>query len=328
MLTQSQLMQSQAITAMAQLPYSPTTCINSLQQTCQHVLKTTSIYSLQTDEDGQKRMDLNQAGHQFASNMSIIKDSPFMNGRMMHAKMSPFLEASSCFFNQSGLLFIPHNQELNQDFILSNIQLFNDSLLTRQYDEQVNHWNEQFNEGEQQYDQFIKKLKKGVKGCDMSEVVCILPLNQYMFSNVAFSSQSTFSESIDGEITRLICQSKENAVCGVLVKREITVNYQLICRYLVFTECQFINDPCSFTNLRFMEEVKRLVEPNSHNQVVLASNPLNGFLLSNRFVKKSSDFKEQMKRLKAYVVGTDKFIRVGGTHPTFKVLFSKFEVKQ
>ncbi|HGP3326457.1 hypothetical protein [Acinetobacter baumannii] len=328
MLTQSQLMQSQAITAMAQLPYSPTTCINSLQQTCQHVLKTTSIYSLQTDEDGQKRMDLNQAGHQFASNMSIIKDSPFMNGRMMHAKMSPFLEASSCFFNQSGLLFIPHNQELNQDFILSNIQLFNDSLLTRQYDEQVNHWNGQFNEGEQQYDQFIKKLKKGVKGCDMSEVVCILPLNQYMFSNVAFSSQSTFSESIDGEITRLICQSKENAVCGVLVKREITVNYQLICRYLVFTECQFINDPCSFTNLRFMEEVKRLVEPNSHNQVVLASNPLNGFLLSNRFVKKSSDFKEQMKRLKAYVVGTDKFIRVGGTHPTFKILFSKFEVKQ
>ncbi|MDC5459199.1 hypothetical protein OHW96_11370 [Acinetobacter baumannii] len=328
MLTQNQLIQSQAIAALAQLPYGPTTCINSLQQTCQQVLKTKSIYSLQTDEDGQKRMDLNQAGHQFPSNMSIIKDSPFTNGRMGHAKMSPFLEASSCFFNQSGLLSIPYNQELNQDFILKSIQYFNNSLLTREYDQQLNHWNEQFNEGEQQYDQFMKELKKGVKGCDMSEVVCIYPLNQYMFSNVAFSSQSTFSESIDGEITRLICQSKENAVCGVLVKREITVNYQLICRYLVFTECQFINDPCSFTNLQFMEEVKRLVEPNSHNQVVLASNPLNGFLLSNRFLKKSSDFKEQIKRLKAYVVGTDKLIRVGGVQPTFKVLFSKFEIKQ
>ncbi|MDC5203601.1 hypothetical protein OHW58_05510 [Acinetobacter baumannii] len=328
MLTQNQLIQSQAIAALAQLPYGPTTCINSLQQTCQQVLKTKSIYSLQTDEDGQKRMDLNQAGHQFPSNMSIIKDSPFTNGRMGHAKMSPFLEASSYFFNQSGLLSIPYNQELNQDFILKSIQYFNNSLLTREYDQQLNHWNEQFNEGEQQYDQFMKELKKGVKGCDMSEVVCIYPLNQYMFSNVAFSSQSTFSESIDGEITRLICQSKENAVCGVLVKREITVNYQLICRYLVFTECQFINDPCSFTNLQFMEEVKRLVEPNSHNQVVLASNPLNGFLLSNRFLKKSSDFKEQIKRLKAYVVGTDKLIRVGGVQPTFKVLFSKFEIKQ
>lgn len=324
MLTQNQLIQSQAIAAMAQLPYGPTTCINSLQQTCQQVLKIKSIYSLQTDEDGQKRMDLNQAGHQFASSMSIIKDSPFMNGRMMHAKMSPFLETSSCFFNQSGLLYIPPNQELNQDFILNSIQYLNNSLLTREYDQQLNHWNEQFNEGEQQYDQFMKELKKAVKGCDMSEVVCVYPLNQHLFSNVAFSSQSNFSESIDGEITRLICQSKENAVCGVLVKREITVNYQLICRYLVFTECQFINDPCSFTNLRFMEEVKRLVEPNSSNQVVLASNPLNGFLLSNRFIKKSSDFKEQMKRLKAYVVGTDKLIRVGGTHPTFKVLFSKF----
>ncbi|XZT90487.1 hypothetical protein ACT4Y5_07720 [Acinetobacter baumannii] len=328
MLTQNQLMESQAIAALAQLPYGPTTCIHSVQQTCQQVFKIKSIYSLQTDEDGQKRMDLNQAGHQFPSNMSIIKDSPFTNGRMEHAKMSPFLEASSCFFNQSGLLSIPYNQELNQDFILKSIQYFNNSLLTREYDQQLNHWNEQFDEGEQQYDQFMKDLKKTIKGYDMNEVVCILPLNQYMFSNVAFSSQSTFSESIDGEITRLICQSKENAVCGVLVKREITVNYQLICRYLVFTECQFINDPCSFINLRFMEEVKRLVEPNSHNQVVLASNPLNGFLLSNRFIKKSSDFKEQMKRLKAYVVGTDKFIRVGGTHPTFKILFSKFEVKQ
>ncbi|MDC5461055.1 hypothetical protein OHW92_03320 [Acinetobacter baumannii] len=328
MLTQNQLMESQAIAALAQLPYGPTTCIHSVQQTCQQVLKIKSIYSLQTDEDGQKRMDLNQAGHQFPSNMSIIKDSPFTNGRMGHAKMSPFLEASSCFFNQSGLLSIPYNQELNQDFILKSIQYFNNSLLTREYDQQLNHWNEQFDEGEQQYDQFMKKLKKGVKGCDMSELVCIYPLNQYMFSNVAFSSQSTFSESIDGEITRLICQSKENAVCGVLVKREITVNYQLICRYLVFTECQFINDPCSFTNLQFMEEVKRLVEPNSPNQVVLASNPLNGFLLSKRFIKKSSDFKEQMKRLKAYVVGTDKLIRVGGVQPTFKVLFSKFEIKQ
>lgn len=328
MLTQNQLMESQAIAAMAQLPYGPTTCINSLQQTFQKILKIKAIYSLQTDEDGQKRMDLNQAGHEFPSNISIIKNSPFTNGRMGHAKMHPFLETISCFFNQSGFLYIPPNQELNQDFILSSIQYLNNSLLTREYDQQLNQWNKQFDEGEQKFDQFKKGLNKAVKGYDISEVVCIYPLNPHLFCNVAFSSQSTFSESIDGEITRLICQSKENAVCGVLVKREITVNYQLICRYLVFTECQFINDPCSFTNLRFMEEVKRLGEPNSHNQVVLASNPLNGFLLSNRFVKKSSDFKEQMKRLKAYVVGTDKFIRVGGTHPTLKILFSKFEVKQ
>lgn len=251
-----------------------------------------------------------------------------MNGWMMHAKMHPFLEAISCFFNQSRLLYIQPNQELNQDFILNNIQLFNNSMLTRQYHQQLNQWDEQLDEGEQKFDQFIKELNKSVKGYDINEVICVYPLNQYIFSNIVFSSQSNFAESIDKEITRLICQNTENAVCGVLVKREINVNHQLICRFLVFTECQFINDPSSFTNLNFMEEVKRLVEPNSLNQVVLASNPLNGFLLSNRFIKKSSDYKEQMKRLKTYVVGTDKFIRVGGTHPTFKVLFSKFEVKQ
>ncbi len=107
MLTQNQLIESQANAAIAQLPYGPTTCINSLQQTFQKILKIKAIYSLQTDEDGQKRMGLNQAGQEFPSNISIIKDSPFTNGRMGHNKMSPFLEASSCFFNQSGLLFIP-----------------------------------------------------------------------------------------------------------------------------------------------------------------------------------------------------------------------------
>lgn len=324
MLTQSQLIQSQANAAVAQLPYGPTTCLNSINQTCQQLLKIKSIYSPQVDEDGQKRMYLNQAGHKLTSSMSIIKDSPYINGRMMHAKKHPFLEAISDFFNQSGFLYIPPNQELNENFILNKIQLFNNSLLTRQYDQQLNHWNKQFDEGEQQFNQFTKELNKAVKGYDMNEIVCIYPLNQHLFCNVAFSSQSNFAESIDEEITRLICQSTENAVCGVVVKREITVNYELICRFLVFTECQFINDPCSFTNVEFMEKIKRLVEPNSHNQVILASAHLNGFLLSNRFIKKSSDFKEQMKRLKAYVVGTDKLIRVGGIEPTFKVLYSRY----
>ncbi|MBN6524809.1 MULTISPECIES: hypothetical protein [Acinetobacter calcoaceticus/baumannii complex] len=323
MLTQSQRIQSQAIAAIAQMPYSPTTCINSIVHGCQQVLKITSIYSLQADEDGHKRMCLNQSGHKLASNIPIIKDSPFMNGRMMHAKMHPFLETISCFFNQSGFLYIPPNQELNQDFILNSIQYLNNSLLTREYDQQLNQWNEQFDEGEQKFDQFKKGLNKAVKGYDISEVVCIYPLNPHLFCNVAFSSQSDFAESMDKEITRLICQSTENAVCGVLVKRELTIHHQLVHRYLIFTECQYIDDPSSFTNLGFMEEVKHLIEPNSQNRVGLTPNHLNGFLLSNRFLKKSSDFKEQMKRLKAYVVSTDQFIRVGGTQPTFDILFSK-----
>ncbi|MDS7931573.1 hypothetical protein RMB13_19215 [Acinetobacter sp. V102_4] len=328
MLTQNQLIQSQAIAAMAQQPYHPTTCLNSIDQACQQVLKTKSIYSPQVDENGQKRMYLNQAGHKLASTMPIIKDCPFMNGRVTHAKVHPFLEAIYHFLNQTGLICIQPNQELNQDFILNHIQQFKNYLLTRQYGQQLNQWNELSNDTAQQFDQFTKGLIKAVSGFDVHEVVCYYPLNQHMYPNAAFTSQSDFAESIDKEITRLICQSEKNAVRGVLVKQELSIHYQLVRRFFVFTECRYIDDPSSFTNLEFMEEVKRLVEPNSQNHVVLASNHLNGFLLSNRFIKKSSDFNEQMRRLKAYVVGTDKFIRVGGTQPTFKVLFSKPQQNQ
>lgn len=328
MLTQNQLVQSQAIAATAQLPYGPATCINSIVHACQQVLKTKSVYSPQVDEDGQKRMYLNQAGHKLASSMPIIKDCPFINGRIAHAKAHPFLEAIYHFLNQTGLIYIQPNQELNQSFILENIQQFLEYLLTRQYAQRIQGWNELLLEANAQFDTYIKALNKTVFGYDIHELVCVYPINQNMYPSAALASQSDFAKSMDTEITRLICQSEENKVCGVLVKRELTIQHQFIHRFLILTECQYIDDPSNFTNLEFIEEVKHLIEPNSQNRVELASNHLNGFLLRNRFLKKSSDFKEQMKQLKTYMVGTDQFVRVGGIHPTFKVLFSKFEVKQ
>ncbi|MGQ0921536.1 hypothetical protein ACT44R_12890 [Acinetobacter baumannii] len=323
MLTQSQRIQSQAIAAMAQLPHSATTCINSIVHSCQEILKTKSVYSPQADEDGVKRMYLNQYGHKLVSTMPIIKDCPFINGRIAHAKVHPFLEAIYPFLSQTGLICIQPNQELNQSFILEKIQQFLNYLLTRQYAQLIQDWNELLLEAKAQFDAYIKDLKKSVSGYDVHELVCIYPINQDMYPNAALANQSDFAESMDKEITRFICQSEENKVCGVLVKRELTIHHQLVHRYLIFTECQYIDDPSSFTNLGFMEEVKHLIEPNSQNRVGLTPNHLNGFLLSNRFLKKSSDFKEQMKRLKAYVVSTDQFIRVGGTQPTFDILFSK-----
>ncbi|MFV5514869.1 hypothetical protein [Acinetobacter gerneri] len=327
MLTQSQLIQSQAIAATAQLPYGPTTCLNSIVHACQQILKTKSIYSLQTDEDGQKRMYFNQAGHKFASSMQILKDCPFINGRMAHAKVHPFLEGFTHFLNQTGLIRIQPNQELDESFILTIMQKFKNYLLTRQYAQLTRGWDELFSESKDQLNGYFQGLNKIVPGYDVHELMCIYPINQDMYPRVALASQTDFAVSRDTEITRLICQSQENKVCGILVKRELTIQHQLVHRYLIFTECQYIDDPSSFTNLGFIKDVKRLIEPNSRNCVGLASNYLNGFLLSNRFIKKSPDFKEQVKRMKAYVVGTDQLIRVGGIEPTFKVLYSRYSHK-
>lgn len=328
MQTNSKITQSHAIAAMSQVPFGPTTCLYTMAQACQQALKISSIYTTQIDEDSQERIYLNKSGHKLTSLMPTLKDCPFLNGRIAHAKTHPFLESFYHGSQQLGLIFIQTNQEPDQDFCLNTIQQIKHYLLTRQYDQRLQDWNKQLLEPTAQVDGFVKGISKVASGYDLQEVVCYYPLNQDMYSSAAFTSQSDFAESMDTEITRLICQSEENAVLGVLVKNEVSLHHQLVRRFLIFTECQYIDDPSSFTNLEFMDEVKRLIEPNSLNRVVLASNHLNGFLLNNRFLKKSSDFKEQIKRLKAYVVGTDKLIRVGGVQPTFKVLFSKFEIKQ
>ncbi|HFX6313569.1 TPA: hypothetical protein ACIFC2_002715 [Acinetobacter baumannii] len=328
MQTNSKITQSHAIAAMSQVPFGPTTCLYTIEQACQQALKISSIYTTQIDEYGQERIYLNKSGHKLTSLMPILKDCPFLNGRIAHTTAHPFLESFYHISQQSGLFYIQPNQEPDQDFCLNNLEQIKHYLLTRQYDQRFQDWNKQLLEPTAQVDDFIKGISKAASGYDLQEVVCYYPINQDMYSSAAFTSQSDFAESMDTEITRLICQSEENAVLGVLVKSEVSIHYQLVRRFLIFTECQYIDDPSSFTNLEFMNEVRRLIEPNSLNRVVLACNHLNGFLSSNRFLKKSSDFKEQIKRLKAYVVGTDKFIRVGGVQPTFKVLFSKFEIKQ
>lgn len=170
----------------------------------------------------------------------------------------------------------------------------------------------------------LKRLLKQNPGFDIRELVCRYPMNPHLMAEYAYSTQNEFAVSRDQEIARIIYACEENQVCGVAVKHEITSKLELVRRYFIITGRQYIDSPTAFTDTSFVQEIKNLVEPHSNNTVTLETTYLNGLLQNNQFLKKSPDFKDQMKLLKMYMVGTDSLIRIGGTKPTFEVLFSRY----
>lgn len=326
MLTKSKVLESSITAAMSQVAYSPVTCLNSISHATQQMLKMKSLYSVQADEDGVKHSYLNKSGYALVESIAVIKACPFLNGQIAHCTVSPFLKRSHDFLVRTLLINVQKDQPLNETWILKQFQGFKQELLTRGFDEQSKAWKASVQITAKQFDDFMHGMKKQVKGFDIHELLCIYPLDQQIYPHVAFSQQSDFGASVDKEIVRLISQSRDNQVCGIISKLEISINQQLIRRFLIFTERQYIDDPSNFTNFNFMADIKRLVEPNSNNRVVLVSNHLNGLSVSNKYLKGSVDFKEQVKLLKTYLVGTDQLIRAGNGKSTCEFLFSKFEI--
>ncbi|MDW5465995.1 hypothetical protein R7J34_19370, partial [Acinetobacter baumannii] len=52
---------------------------------------------------------------------------------------------------------------------------------------------------------------------------------------------------------------------------------------------------------------------------------LNGFMQTNRFFKGDPKYKDLIKLLKTYLVGTDTILRIWDTQSGFDVLYSKFK---
>lgn len=325
MLTQSQLMLSQVITRSTQLPWNSSTCLNTLINGIKRDLKIKSLTSYQKNEDGQEQRYLNSSAMSLCQLMANLRGCPYTNGTMPSVEVAPRLKVAIRFMHNSGLIsLMPDLNNLDESNVIDLIRRLQRVFLTEAYAEKESKWKASQKESEKCFDLFFKGILKHNPGFDVREVTCRYPMNPHLMAEYAYSNQNGFAASRDQEIARIIYECEENQVCGVAVKHEITSTQELVRRYLIITGRQYIDSPTTFTDASFIQEIKNLIEPNSNNTVTLEATYLNGLLNNNQFLKKSPDFKDQMKLLKMYMVGTDSLIRIGGTKPTFEVLFTRY----
>lgn len=325
MLTKNKLMQSQVITCITQLPLDSNNCLNSLMNGLNRVLKIKSLTSSQKNEDGQGQMYLNSGAMGLFQLIDNLRVCPHTNGTIPFFELAPRLNIANKFMHHSGLINLrPDLNNIDENNVIDLIRRLQRVLLTEGFAQKEIEWKLSQKELEKCFEQLFKEILKQNPGFDIRELVCRYPMHPHLMAEYAYSTQNEFAVSRDQEIARIIYACDKNQVCGVAVKHEITSKLELVRRYFIITGRQYIDSPTAFTDTSFVQEIKNLVEPHSNNTVTLETTYLNGLLQNNQFLKKSPDFKDQMKLLKMYMVGTDSLIRIGGTKPTFEVLFSRY----
>lgn len=318
-------MQSQVITRIMQLPLDLNTCPNSLMKGLNRVLKIKSLTTSQKNEDGQEQVYLNSDAMSLCQLEAQLRSCPYTNGTIPFLELAPRLNVANKFMHHYGLInLMPDLNYINESKVINLLKRLQRLYLMEGYAEEESKWKTSQKESEKCFDLFFKGVFKHNPGSDVHEVTCRYQMNPHLMTEYAYSNQNGFAASRDQEIARIIYACEENQVCGVAVKHEITSTQELVRRYLIITGRQYIDSPTTFTDASFIQEIKNLIEPNSNNTVTLEATYLNGLLNNNQFLKKSPDFKDQMKLLKMYMVGTDSLIRIGGTKPTFEVLFSRY----
>ncbi|MDW5428770.1 hypothetical protein R7J51_20765, partial [Acinetobacter baumannii] len=119
--------------------------------------------------------------------------------------------------------------------------------------------------------------------------------------------------------------SGNNDVIAVFSKWELTPQGQLALRLVFLLERQFIDDPIGLSDENAFVALQGNLEGLFNCKAYPVPMALNGFMQTNRFFKGDPKYKDLIKLLKTYLVGTDTILRIWDTQSGFDVLYSKFK---
>lgn len=252
-----------------------------------------------------------------------LNSSPFFNGQLLGCKLHPFVEC--LLATMSPLKNVSHQHFIDEKLVKECHLKFQLLTQTREFNEASTAWEASSASSEKQFDSLIKNTWKHVNGIEMLELTLSYPL-QDVSPALRFSLQENFVDLDQIKfIVSEIRKAESDRILAICSKLEMTIDQQLKLRLIILLEREFIDDPEGFGDPEFYPHLKHQFELNSVNKMNLETIPLNGFLLTNKFYKQLPLFKDQIQLMKAYLVGTETLLRVGGTEPTFKILYTKYK---
>lgn len=318
---------SRATAFMLGVSYGPYTDAHAHLKVARKVAtaKSVAIYSSVTKDDGQTELQYKRFGAEFTQSIPYFAQCPFLNGQIFGLTVNPELALYYQSLWQSEIInYTPQMGPLKESFVQPCLEQYQEETHTRAHNQAREQWAAPLLERRGQITDTIKSVLKNSSGFDIYEITNYYPLNMAN-PETSLSDCIQFMPTIDKEVVKIISQDDLNHVCAIFAKREITIHQVLKCRYLVLVERKFIDDSKVVINDNVVSEIKHLIEPNSANRVVIETYYCNGFITNNRFLKKMPKFKEQIKQLMTYLVGTDWYVRIHDTQPTCQVLYNRYD---
>lgn len=284
--------------------------------------KTTSMFAKQQSQNSNEALSLSKPVELIRSMYPLVTGSPVTNGRLpvrLRFENELFIQ----FIKQIGPM-VNVGIYCNDQYFSNQIMGYQYTLNTRQVNEESSAWDAEQARTEELFDSTMKTITKDYSGFETHELY--LPMLFTLSANTTtYSKQQYLDQQKKDMIAAFLNECGSNEIFAVFSKWELTPQGQLALRLVFLLERQFIDDPVGLSNENAFIALQGNLEGLFNCKAYPVPRPLNGFMPTNRFFKGDPKYKDLIKLLKTYLVGTDTILRIWDTQPTFDVLYSKFK---
>lgn len=284
--------------------------------------KTTSMFAKQKSQNSNGALSLSKPVELIRSMYPLVTGSPVTNG-MLAVRLKPENELFIQFIKQKGPMLYGgiycHDQ-----YFSNQMTGYQYMLNTRQFNEELTAWNTEQARTEELFDSTMKALSKDYAGFETHELY--LPMLFTLSANTPmYSKQQYLDQQKKDMIAIFLNEGGNKEIIAVFSKWELTPQGQLALKLLFLLERQFIDDPFGLSDENAFIALQGNLEDLFNCKAYPVPMPLNGFMQTNRFFKDDPKYRDLIKLLKTYLVGTDTILRIWDTQSGFDVLYSKFK---
>ncbi|ANS22569.1 hypothetical protein [Acinetobacter baumannii] len=282
--------------------------------------KTTSMFAKQKSQNSNEALSLSKPVELIRSTYPLVTGSPVTNG-MLPVRLKPENELFIQVIKQTGPM-VNVGLYCNDQFFSNQIIGYQNVLNTRQFNEQLTAWDAEQVRIEELFDSTMKAITKDSSGFETHELY--LPMLFTLSANTTtYSKQAYLDQQKKDMIAVFLNESGNNEILAVFSKWELTPQGQLALRLVFLLERQFIDDPIGLSDEDTFIALQGNLEGLFNCKAYPVPMPLNSFMQTNRFFKRDPKYKDLIKLLKTYLVGTDTILRIWDTQSGFDVLYSR-----
>ena len=248
-----------------------------------------------------------------------LNNAPWFNGNMSNISLNPYNANLGNLAYEHGLIQQNQTATINPLAVSYLSEHFQYRIQTIEFTKSLIEWSKPFEDSKQELDTIFRNIERSSSGFELQEFCLNYDTDQ---NNTIYLNE--LEKFISNELKTQLSQIEPDKCLAILLKKEPCLNKRMNLRYIVILQKDYIDEPSGFTDLSFFQRIKNTVESNSCYYFNYDPGCLNGFLANNRFSKKNPNYRERIRCLKSYLIGTDALYRVDGLQTSLEILYSKF----
>lgn len=259
-------------------------------------------------------------GYRFCAVLNGMKTNPYLLGTIPCVQLAPRLQLQKYLIQQHPLYEIDHlhpSFEIAVDQYMAHYKML---TLTQKYKSLENSWKRGLGKGLWLYENFMTNLLGMTCSFDVYSMTLINDISKTGHENLS-RNYLLFDHHIQ-EIVSTAKDAKKANILGIVGKWEAN-HFQQVNLHLFVFVAKKTSDFIPFEETEIYQNLNQFIDQTGLIQVVWT--PLPNFLTPTFYNVNQLNFGKRLQILKAYLVGTDHYLRIFDNKSSFEVFYQAEE---